>query len=88
LHFINGDWKNTIPLQLPIIPGYEIAGWVEEIGDLVPVFGGWRCGICIYYKDGDKQLCPYPQWPGIMKNGGFAEYILIDSYRFLVKVEE
>lgn len=98
LHLINGDWKNTIPLQLPIIPGHEIAGWVEEIGDLVPkeflqkgdlvaVFGGWGCGICIYCKDGNEQLCPYPQWPGIMRNGGFAEYILIDSYRFLVKVE-
>ena len=36
LHLINGDWKKTIPLQLPIIPGHEIAGWVEEIGDLVP----------------------------------------------------
>jgi propanol-preferring alcohol dehydrogenase len=99
LHLINGDWKNTIPLQLPIIPGHEIAGWVEEIGELVPkdflqkgdlvaVFGGWGCGICIYCKDGNEQLCPYPEWPGIMKNGGFAEYILIDSYRFLVKVEE
>jgi propanol-preferring alcohol dehydrogenase len=99
LHLINGDWKNTIPLQLPIIPGHEIAGWVEEIGNLVPkeflqegdlvaVFGGWGCGICIYCKDGNEQLCPYAQWPGIMKNGGFAEYILIDSYRFLVKVEE
>jgi propanol-preferring alcohol dehydrogenase len=98
LHLINGDWKNTIPLQLPIIPGHEIAGWVEEIGELVPnnflqkgdlvaVFGGWGCGVCIYCKDGNEQLCPYPQWPGIMKNGGFAEYILVDSYRFLVKVE-
>ena len=99
LHLINGDWKNTIPLQLPIIPGHEIAGWVEEIGELVPkdflqkgdlvaVFGGWGCGVCIYCKDGNEQLCPYPEWLGIMKNGDFAEYILIDSYRFLVKVEE
>jgi propanol-preferring alcohol dehydrogenase len=99
LHLINGDWKKTIPLQLPVIPGHEIAGWVEEIGDLVPreflqkgdlvaVFGGWGCGVCINCKDGNEQLCPYPHWPGIMKNGGFAEYILIDSYRFLVKVEE
>ena len=99
LHLINGDWKNTIPPQLPIIPGHEIAGWVEEIGDfvlkeflqkgdVVAVFGGWGCGVCIYCKDGDEQICSYAQWPGLMKNGGFAEYVLIDSYRFLVKVEE
>lgn len=54
LHLINGDWKKSIPLRLPKIPGHEIAGWIEEIGDSVPegllqeggmvaVFGGWGC---------------------------------------------
>lgn len=51
LHLINGDWREVIPLNLPIIPGHEIAGWVEELGcavpkdliqkgDMVAVFGG------------------------------------------------
>lgn len=36
LYLINGDWKNTIPLELPKVPGREIAGTIEEIGESVP----------------------------------------------------
>jgi propanol-preferring alcohol dehydrogenase len=54
LHLINGQWKDIIPIQLPITPGHEVAGWIEELGDFVPrgvldigdlvaVFGGWGC---------------------------------------------
>lgn len=99
LHLIDGVWKEAIPLNLPIIPGHEIAGWVEEIGNTVPngfiqkgdmvaVFGGWGCGVCLYCKNGDEQCCPVAKWPGIVKNGGFTEYLLVDSYRFLVKVAD
>lgn len=56
LHLMNGDWKKSIPLKLPITPGHGIAGYVEGIGDAVPqqflqkgdavaVFGGWGCGM-------------------------------------------
>src|ERR1051326_9521554 len=58
LHLINGDWKDSVPLQLPIVLGHEIAGYIEEMGDMVPVrlftkgnmvvvFGGWGWGVCI-----------------------------------------
>jgi alcohol dehydrogenase, propanol-preferring len=98
LHLVNGDWKKSIPLQLPKIPGHEIAGWIEEIGDSVPegllqkgdevaVFGGWGCGICTQCKNGNEQLCNYAKWPGITVDGGFSEYILVDSYRFLIKIQ-
>ena len=98
LHLINGDWKNSIPLQLPIVLGHEIAGYIEEVGDMVPsalfaqgdmvvVFGGWGCGVCIHCKSGNEQMCNFAKWPGIMTDGGFAEYVLVDSYRFLVKVQ-
>ena len=98
LHFINGDWKDSISVKLPIIPGHEIAGWVDEIGDSVPkglfakgdmvaVFGGWGCGICLSCKNGDEQLCEFGKWPGIMLDGGFAEYIAV-PYRFLLKIEQ
>lgn len=34
LHLINGDWKDSIPLSLPVTPGHEIAGWVvRKIND-------------------------------------------------------
>jgi propanol-preferring alcohol dehydrogenase len=98
LHLMNGEWKDAIPLALPKIPGHENAGWVEETGetvpeglfskgDLVAVFGGWGCGICTFCKRGDEQMCPVARWPGLSQNdGGFSEYMLVPSYRFLVKV--
>lgn len=97
LHLMSGDWKDSIPLQLPKTPGHEVAGWVEEIGDTVPqglfskddlvaVFGGWGCGICYFCKSGDEQLCIRPYWPGLSQSeGGFSEYIFVPSYRFLIK---
>jgi len=97
LHLINGDWQKTLPLNLPKTPGHEIAGWVEEIGngvptnsikegDLVAVFGGWGCGYCLYCKRGDEQMCQFAKWPGLSDyDGGFSEYILLPSHRFLVK---
>lgn len=99
LHLINGDWRDSIPLNLPVTPGHEIAGWVEEIGNAVPkdfiqkgdmvaVFGGWGCGVCIYCKQGNEQSCPIAKWPGISKDGGFSEYLLVDSYRFLINVTD
>jgi alcohol dehydrogenase, propanol-preferring len=99
LHLINGEWKDVLPLNLPKTPGHEVAGWIEEIGesvpeiaemkegDLVAVFGGWGCGICIYCKRGDEQLCNFPRWPGLSAyDGGYSEYIIVPSYRFLIKV--
>lgn len=100
LHLINGEWKDAIPLQLPKIPGHENAGWVEAIGetvpeglfrrdDLVAIFGGWGCGVCRFCKRGDEQMCVAPHWPGLsQRDGGYSEYILVPSYRFLVKVSE
>jgi len=98
LHLISGEWKESIPLKLPKTPGHEVAGWIEKLGDQVPdglfekdelvaIFGGWGCGICTFCKRGDEQLCIRPRWPGLSESqGGFSEYILVPSYRFLVKV--
>ncbi|HEY6885005.1 MAG TPA: NAD(P)-dependent alcohol dehydrogenase [Nitrososphaeraceae archaeon] len=101
LHLINGDWKDILPIKLPIAPGHEVAGLVEEIGDSVPkevldigdmvaVFGGWGCGICYYCKNGNEQLCINPIWPGLSSShdGGYSQYILVPSYRFLVNVRD
>jgi len=100
LHLINGEWKEVIPIDLPKTPGHEVAGWVDEIGnsvpldllkkgDLVAVFGGWGCGTCFYCKGGDEQMCIYAKWPGLSSfDGGYSEFILVSSYRFLVKVDK
>ena len=101
LHLINGEWKDVLPLKLPKTPGHEIAGWIEGVGesvpesaqmregDLVAVFGGWGCGICIYCKRGDEQLCDFPRWPGLSDyEGGYSEFTMVPTYRFLIKVEK
>ena len=99
LHLINGDWQKSLPINLPKTPGHEIAGWVEETGtsvpesikkgDLVVVFGGWGCGFCSYCKRGDEQMCQAARWLGLSEyDGGFSEYLLVPSYRFLIRVDE
>ncbi|HEY7228674.1 MAG TPA: NAD(P)-dependent alcohol dehydrogenase [Nitrososphaeraceae archaeon] len=100
LHLINGDWQKSLPISLPKTPGHEVAGWVEETGasvpknsikegDLVAVFGGWGCGYCIYCKRGDEQMCQSARWPGLSEyDGGFSEYLLVPSYKFLVRVDK
>jgi propanol-preferring alcohol dehydrogenase len=62
---IDGYFREYNPtMKLPITPGHESAGWVEEIGstvpegiiekgDLVAVFGAWGCGVCPYCKRGE-----------------------------------
>jgi alcohol dehydrogenase, propanol-preferring len=95
IHFMQGEWQNALPVKLPITIGHETAGYVEEIGDsvqgfakgdAVAVFGGWGCGICHACKGGDEQLCSSPRWPGLSQaDGGYAEFIHVPSYRFLVK---
>lgn len=98
LHFMKGEWQKTLNVKLPLTVGHETAGYVEEMGELVQgfskgdpvaIFGGWGCGICPNCKDGQEQLCDYPGWPGLSKfDGGYAEYILVPSYRFLVKASD
>jgi D-arabinose 1-dehydrogenase-like Zn-dependent alcohol dehydrogenase len=53
--------------------------WQQSLwdGDAVYVFTA---------KNGDEQCCPVAKWRGIVKDGGFSEYLLLSSYRFLVKV--
>ncbi len=88
LHLIEGDWlKYGIPPKLPIIPGHEIVGIVEEIGEDVNYFKeGDRVGIqplyqsclnCNYCLTGNEHLCDDRRLTGDTENGGYAEYISI-----------
>jgi transcription initiation factor TFIIB len=52
---------------------------------MVVVFGGWGCGVCIHCKSGNEQMCNFAKWPGIMTDGGFAEFVLVDSYTGLTR---
>jgi len=73
--------------QLPIIPGHEIVGRVERVGNGVTGFRlgdrvgvAWihsSCGKCSHCKTGDENLCDQFQGTGCDVNGGYAEYTVI-----------
>lgn len=90
LHLIEGDWlKYGIPPKLPIIPGHEIVGTVEAVGNDVSVFAkGERIGIqplynacrhCDYCLTGREHLCDTRRITGDTEDGGYAEYIKVPS---------
>jgi len=88
LHTIEGDWKSIgIPAKLPIVPGHEIVGRVEELGKAVSGFSkGQRagvqvlyntCGHCEYCLTGRENLCLNQDGTGESVDGGFAQYIKV-----------
>jgi propanol-preferring alcohol dehydrogenase len=81
LHIIEGDLQKP---KLPLIPGHQIVGKVEElgentsrfkIGDLVGVaWLGKSCGKCPFCKEDRENLCDNGLFTGYQLNGGYAEY--------------
>ncbi len=84
LHLVDGDWKDW-GTPLPIIPGHEVTGVVEEAGDRVadrkpgdPVGVPWMqyaCGQCPACRSGAEMLCAAQKSTGITVNGGYAEWV-------------
>ena len=85
------DWHgwmgNDADINLPNVPGHELAGVVEEVGSDVkhwkhgdrvtlPFVGG--CGNCRQCVSGNQQVCDYQFQPGFTNWGGFAEFVAID----------
>lgn len=87
LHMIEGDWAAAgVPSLLPIIPGHEVVGRIETVGegvgDLRPgervgVQPLWStCGQCRFCRRGLDQLCQAKEITGETVDGGYAEYML------------
>jgi 2-desacetyl-2-hydroxyethyl bacteriochlorophyllide A dehydrogenase len=74
-------------IQLPLIPGHEIAGRIDavgahvtslKVGDRVGV--GWHGGHCFTCNACRKGLfinCERPKITGITHDGGYAEYVVV-----------
>ena len=76
-------------------PGHENAGWVHEVGsgvtnvevgDTVIVHPFISCGLCRPCRAGDDMHCVNGSFPGINRDGGFADFLLT-SARSVVKLD-
>jgi len=86
LALIEGSGPNWT--KLPVIPGHEFSGIINEvggnvnnvqIGDKVIVDNYINCNSCYYCKKGEYFYCDNHSEPGFSQNGGFAEYCLLPS---------
>src|SRR6195952_3230483 len=93
LHIQEGQWAEKSGVELPYTPGHENAGWIHEVGsgvtnvavgDTVIVHPFISCGLCRPCRRGDDMHCLNGEFPGIGRDGGFAED-LHTSARSLVK---
>ena len=80
-------WQGHDPdIELPHVPGHELAGVIETVGEgvsnwkvgdrvTVPFVGG--CGACPQCDSGNQQVCDQQFQPGFTHWGSFAEYVSI-----------
>ena len=80
-------WMGHDPdIELPHVPGHELAGVVAavgkdvrncKIGDRVTVPFICGCGACPECHSGNQQVCSHQEQPGFTHWGSFAEYVAI-----------
>lgn len=86
LHVVDGDLPNP---KLPVIPGHEIVGRVDALGQGVATLKigqrvgvpwlGHTCGHCPYCASGRENLCDEPLFTGYTRDGGFASHVVADA---------
>ncbi len=83
-------------VKFPVIPGHEIVGIIEDvgdsvkdvsIGDMVLVYPWMGCGKCSTCQNGNTNLCESPKSLGVFQDGGYAEHVLVPDYKFLAKID-
>jgi propanol-preferring alcohol dehydrogenase len=95
LHVLDGELP-AIPY--PIIPGHEIVGRIDKLGNDVTQFQlgdrvgvpwlGYTCGTCPFCRDGRENLCDRPLFTGYTRDGGYATHVVADArYAFRLTTE-
>lgn len=86
LHVVDGELPDP---HVPIIPGHEIVGRVDALGECVSglTLGqrvgvpwlGHTCGTCPYCRAAQENLCDAPLFTGYTRNGGYATSVIADA---------
>ncbi len=86
LHVVDGELPDA---KLPIIPGHEIVGRIDKLGEGVKGLHlgervgipwlGHTCGICAYCMCNQENLCDSPLFNGYTRDGGFATSTIVDA---------
>jgi alcohol dehydrogenase, propanol-preferring len=86
LHVVDGELDRP---KLPLVPGHEIVGRIEALGDGVSGLAvgqrvgvpwlGHTCGECRYCLAGAENLCDAPGFTGYTIDGGYAEACVADA---------
>jgi propanol-preferring alcohol dehydrogenase len=94
LHVVDGELPDP---KLPLIPGHQIVGAVEEVGGRVDRFAvgdrvgvpwlGYTDGACRYCLTGRENLCDNARFTGYQTDGGYAGYTVAD-HRFCFPIPE
>jgi propanol-preferring alcohol dehydrogenase len=85
LHVVDGELPNP---KLPIVPGHEIVGRVEAVGEGVNLdrdarvgvaWLGHACGHCRYCRSARENLCDTPLFTGFTRDGGYATHTIAEA---------
>ena len=85
LHVVDGELPDP---KLPIVPGHEIVGRVEAVGEGVDFKLGARVGVawlghtdgtCSYCRSGRENLCDHPLFTGYTRDGGYATHTIAEA---------
>src|SRR5271156_1218277 len=85
LHVVDGELPNP---KLPIVPGHEIVGRVDAVGDGVELkprarvgvaWLGHACGHCPYCRSERENLCDTPVFTGYTRDGGYATHMIAEA---------
>jgi propanol-preferring alcohol dehydrogenase len=86
LHVVDGELSNP---KLPLVPGHEIVGRIDLVGDRVAALEigrrvgvpwlGQTCGRCQFCRNGQENLCDRPLFTGYTRDGGYATHVIADA---------
>ena len=91
LHAIDGLMEPA-GLKPPVVLGHENAGWVHSagadvtaatVGDAVLLYPPYSCGLCVSCRRGVDMHCERHQFTGLTRDGGFADYVLVDEWSLI-----